>query len=89
MAYTVWTRMRVYDYTHSTDLNIYSLNHNCMASANYQGTLTLDGYFTLTSTSEIELQYLCGSNASNFGQGMAGSLGINERYASVELWKVA
>lgn len=46
------------------------------------------GYFTISSTKVFELQHYCNSSRSGDGLGKAAaSSGVEERYASVKIWK--
>jgi len=48
----------------------------------------LDGNFTLSIESFIELQHRCGTTRLNVGRGVQANFGDNEIYAEVKIWKV-
>lgn len=84
------TRIRIYNYTDSAVLVTgHNFNASYAASVDYQGAIgVVQGYFTLSGTKEIELQYRCGLTAATSGLGVACSFGDDEIYSIVELWKV-
>ena len=53
-----------------------------------EGSLFLNGYFTLTGTANIELQYYASSNYNANSQGVAMTNGSTEIYANIMIQKV-
>lgn len=53
-----------------------------------QTLATVEGYFTIAGTKNIELQHRCGTTKGTNGLGRAGNLGVSEVYAQIILWQV-
>lgn len=68
---------------------IYGMSNNSRAGSSQVMTGTVQGYFTLTATKNIELQNRVSTTFATFGLGLPVVFGGDEVYASIQIEKVA
>lgn len=86
--YCSYVKTRLYNVTDSAELlrSIYSV---APATSHIEAKSHIDGYFTLTGSKALELQYRCSVTYANNGLGYPYNIGGDEIYAVIEIWKVA
>lgn len=77
-------RIRIYNYTASTPLLVGDSGYTGAGA----GVVEVSGYFTLSASQAVELDYYIQVHSSGFDLGVPVSTGDAESYSQVELWKV-
>ncbi len=72
----------------SDSTNLLSGISSTAAAAGDANMASMDGQFTITATKTLELNHFANSAKATNGFGSAVTAGVNEIYATVELWKI-
>jgi len=84
-----WHKAKLYNITDAADEIIGSSEYT-NAGSDYAGTRSfVVGVFTIADTKVFELQHRNHTTKADIGFGLDSTFGVDERYADVQLWKVA